>query len=70
MNVIRAERARFGWTRKELAQMLGVAVNTVRNWEEDVGSCKGSHLIALSNVFGGVSIDYLLGIEEERRLRR
>lgn len=70
MNVIGAERTRYGWTQKEVGEMVGVAASTVRAWENDIGSCKASQLIALSNIFGGVSVDYLLGIEEERRVRR
>lgn len=64
-NNIRAERARYGYTRDEVAKMLGVSKNTVKNWEDDIGTCKGVHLLSLSNVFG-VSVDYLLGVTEKR----
>lgn len=64
-NNIRAERARYGYTRDEVAKMLGVSKNTVKNWEDDIGTCKGIYLLSLSNVFG-VSVDYLLGVTEKR----
>lgn len=67
-NNIKAECARFGYTRADIAQMLGVSKNSIKNWEEDIGTCKGAHLLSLSNIFG-VSVDYLLGVSDER-LRR
>lgn len=65
LNNIKAERARYGYTLDDVAQMLGVSKNTVRNWEDDIGTCKGAHLLGLANVFG-VSVDYLLGISDKR----
>lgn len=65
LNNIKAERVRYGYSRDEVAQMLGVSKNTIKNWEDDIGTCKGSYLLSLSNVFG-VSVDYLLGISDRR----
>ncbi len=65
LNNIKAERARYGYTLDDVAQMLGVSKNTVRNWEDDIGTCKGVHLLSLANVFG-VSVDYLLGVSDKR----
>lgn len=68
LNNIKAERARYGYTREDVAKMVGVSKNSVKNWEDDIGTCKGAHLLILSNVFG-VSVDYLLGITDERARR-
>lgn len=65
LNNIKAERARYGYTLEDVAKKLGVSKNTVRNWEDDIGTCKGAHLLSLSNVFG-VSVDYLLGVSDKR----
>jgi transcriptional regulator with XRE-family HTH domain len=68
INNLKAERARYGWTCEEVAKMLGVHENTVQNWEKDIGTCKGTTLLSLSNIFG-VSVDYLLGISDERKIK-
>lgn len=65
LNNIKAERARYGYTLEDVAKMLGVSRATVKNWEDDIGTCKGVHLLSLSNVFG-VSVDYLLGVSDKR----
>lgn len=65
LNNIKAERARYGYTLEDVAKMLGVSKATVKNWEDDIGTCKGVHLLSLSNVFG-VSVDYLLGVSDKR----
>ena len=68
INNLKAERALYGWTCEEVAKMLGVHENTVQNWEKDIGTCKGTTLLSLSNIFG-VSVDYLLGISDERKIK-
>lgn len=68
INNLKAERARYGWTCEEVAKMLGVHENTVQNWEKDIGTCKGTTLLSLSNIFG-VSVDYLLGLSDERKIK-
>ena len=68
INNLKAERARYGWTCEEVAKMLGVHENTVQNWEKDIGTCKGTTLLSLSSIFG-VSVDYLLGISDERKIK-
>lgn len=65
-NNIKAERARYGYTQRELAKMLGVSYVSVKNWEKDIGSCKVSNILSLSNIFG-VSSDYLIGLTDDRR---
>lgn len=67
-NNLKAERVRYGWTCEDVAKMLDVHENTVQNWERDIGNCKGATLLALSNIYG-VSVDYLLGITDERKRR-
>ena len=68
INNLKAERARYGWTCEDVAKMCGVHEKTVQNWERDIGSCKGSTLLELSNIFG-VSVDYLLGLSDEKARR-
>lgn len=64
-NNIKVERARFGYSQTELAEMIGVSLQSIRNWEKDIGQCSGSNLLALCNVFG-VSLDYLVGLTDRR----
>lgn len=67
-NNIKLERVRYGWTQQEVAEMIGVSVYSIKNWERDLGSCKVLNLLALSNIFG-VTPDYLLGITDRRERR-
>lgn len=64
-NNIASERMRVCKTREQLARMLGVAKSTVDNWE--TGRCEpaGSNLKKMARIFG-CSIDYLLGVTDER----
>lgn len=67
-NNIKVERTRFEYSREDLAKMLGVSTASVKNWENDIGSCKVSTLISLSNIFG-VSLEYLVGLSDDRNRR-
>lgn len=62
---IRSERVRLGLPLKEAAGRLGVATNTLSNWEMGRTVPNGSDLTKLSRLYG-CSADYLLGITEER----
>lgn len=62
---IASERYRIGATQEQLAKMLGVATNTVANWETGRFEPTGSNLKKMASIFG-CSIDYLLGVTDER----
>ena len=60
-------RAAFGWSQVELAKRLGVAKQTVSNWENDNIQPSIEMLVRLAKLFN-VSTDYLLGLDEVPRL--
>lgn len=55
-------RAAFGWSQVELAKRLGVAKQTVSNWENDNIQPSIEMLVRLAKLFN-VSTDYLLGLD-------
>ncbi len=59
-NCIKAERARLNMTQPDLAARIGVSVQTIQNWEVDMGSCSIKNLLKLMDVFN-CSADYLVG---------
>ena len=60
-------RTSFGWSQVDLAKKLGVAKQTVSNWENENIQPSIEMLIRLAKLFG-VSTDYLLGLDETPRL--
>ncbi len=60
-------RVALGWSQVELAKRLGVAKQTVSNWENDNIQPSIEMLVHLAKVFG-VGTDYLLGLEDVPRL--
>jgi len=62
---IRGERSRIDMTQDQLAEQLGVASTTVRNWENGTTKPSPNQLIAMSDLFG-CSVDYLLERSQER----
>lgn len=64
-NNIKVERARFEMSQEDLATAINVNKSTIGNWETEIGSCSIAKAIELSNVFG-CSIDYLVGLTDER----
>lgn len=52
-------------TRNELADYLGIPSTTLRNYETDAREPGHSFLVQMSELFD-VSVDYLLGVTEER----
>lgn len=54
-------------TRNEFAEKLGIPSTTLRNYETDVREPGHPFLIQVSKLFG-VSIDYLLGLTEEKEI--
>lgn len=67
-NNIVSERKRLSLRQSDLAGKLGVSKSTVERWEQGRGRPNGDQLIALHSIFG-CSIDYLLGITDERKVR-
>ncbi len=55
------------WSQVELGKRLGVAKQTVSNWENDNIQPSIEMLIHLSKLFG-VTTDYLLGLEKIPRI--
>ena len=60
-------RHSHGWSQVELAKRLGVAKQTVSNWENENIQPSIEMLVRLSNIFN-VSTDYLLGLDKIPRL--
>lgn len=60
-------RTALGWSQVELAKRLGVAKQTVSNWENENIQPSIEMLVRLSRLFN-VSTDYLLGLENIPRL--
>ena len=60
-------RASLGWSQVELAKRLGVAKQTVSNWENENIQPSIEMLVRLARVFN-VTTDYLLGLEQIPRL--
>lgn len=65
VNSIASERTRIGLSQNQLAEKLGKSRSTIIKWESDPLSISGANLCKLSDFFG-CSIDYLLGISNER----
>ena len=63
-DILRALRKENNYTAKQLSSLIGYSVNIIYDWEK--GRCEPPYnvLIKLSNIFG-VSIDYLLGLEDD-----
>lgn len=53
-------------TQKELASFLGINQNTYSYWENGKVKIDSDSLSKLSNYFG-VSVDYILGISDEKK---
>lgn len=60
-------RSAFGWSQVELAKRLGVAKQTVSNWENENIQPSIEMLIRLTRLFG-VTSDYLLGLDHTPRI--
>lgn len=56
-----------GLTQKELAKIIDVSPNTIKNWENNLPN--GDTLVKLSDYFG-VTTDYLLGRSSNKLLTR
>lgn len=60
-------RTAFGWSQVVLAQKLGVAKQTVSNWENENIQPSIEMLVRLTKLFN-VTSDYLLGLDSVPRL--
>ena len=60
-------RGSIGWSQVELAKRLGVAKQTVSNWENENIQPSIEMLVRLARMFN-VTTDYLLGLEAIPRL--
>lgn len=60
-------RTALGWSQVELAKRLGVAKQTVSNWENDNIQPSIEMLMRLARLFN-VTTDYMLGLEATPRL--
>ena len=58
-NNIDAERARKGWTKKELAQKLDISAPTLRAWIRGSAEIPATKLLYMADLFN-CSMDYLL----------
>lgn len=68
MENIRIERARYNMSMQQLADEIGVGIQTVFNWEHGRCEPKATQIAKMSRVFG-CSADYLLGLTKQRRWR-
>ena len=64
---IRNTRQSFGWTQVELANRLGIAKQTVSNWENNNIQPSVDMLIRIAGIFN-TSTDYLLERDNRRSL--
>ena len=60
-------RSSLHWSQVDLAKRLGVAKQTVSNWENENIQPSIEMLVRLSKLFN-VSADYLLGLEDALRI--
>ena len=66
---IDAERVRAGMTLEQFAESLGVTRKTLYNWYAK-GRIPQSKLEQMSDLFGGCSINYLLGLTSGSNTRK
>ena len=62
---IKSERVRIGLSQDDLAEVIGVHVNTLRAWENGANKPGSLNLIKLCDLFK-CSPDYLLGLTDDR----
>lgn len=64
-NNIASERKRLGLKQYELAEAVGVSLNSVARWERGEFAPQASALKKMHELFG-CTVDYLLELTEER----
>lgn len=65
-NRIKSERVAIGLSQNGLADAMHVSANTIGCWEREEVDIPASRLLSMRSLFN-CSIDYLLGISDERR---
>lgn len=68
MNRIRSLREDAGMNQKDLAKRLGVADSVISRYEGGTISLQEDTLRQISIIFGGVSVDYILGLSDDKNL--
>lgn len=66
---LRDLRNRKGWTQALLAERSGLEARRVGEFELRAAPPMAKYLVALADALG-VSVDYLLGREKQRRVKR
>ncbi len=66
MNRLRSLREDAGMNQKDLAKRLGVADSVISRYEGGTISLSEDVLRQLSIIFGGVSVDYILGLSDDK----
>lgn len=67
---IRAEREAKSLTQSALADQMGMKTYaTISKWESNDNVPRQEHLISLTEIFG-VSADYLLGLDNNRKMQK
>jgi len=62
---VREERLRANLTQEELSAKIGISVHTISAWENGKQMPSASVALQLRDIFG-CSVDYLLGLVDER----
>ena len=65
-NILRELRLEKDITQEDLGKVLNVSKQTVNNWENNRRKCDLDTLFKLAKFFG-VTVDYLLGINENKK---
>lgn len=65
---IEAERVRNGYSKEQLAQLIGVTTKTYYNWISEEYPIPSNALIKMADMFD-VTTDYLLGRERDEKNR-
>ena len=68
MNRLRSLREDAGMNQKDLAKRLGVADSVISRYEGGTISLSEDALRQISIIFGGVSVDYILGLSDDKGL--
>lgn len=63
-NRVKAERSLKGLTQEQLGDLVGADKSTIGRWENG-GAIPQEKIVKLRNLFG-CSVDWLLGLSEER----
>ncbi|WP_294378478.1 helix-turn-helix domain-containing protein [uncultured Slackia sp.] len=63
-NRVKAERSLKGLTQEQLGDLVGADKSTIGRWENG-GAIPQEKIVRLRNLFG-CSVDWLLGLSEER----